>query len=232
MKKQTFTLATALTIFVVLVFVLFNSWRTSQSDYNKLSEQYRQLVNNPAQPLVVRDTIIDTANNTAGVIYVPVNTPNDVSQYVPKGLADTLAMALKVAVKKLERVESKLISIEAKGKGTRHVDTVTKAEWLVLKDDPVFSVRVNLQNDSIFPSARIRLSQASAPYKKNIFSRTEYRSVILANDHRVAISDIYEVNKVPRSPRWGIGVTAGPVFSPQGLTWGVALGLNYDIIQF
>lgn len=212
--------------------VLFNLWYQGKKEYKNLAAQYEQLLNNPAQPLIVRDTIRDSVKNTSSIVYVPINTPHDVGQYVPKGLADTLAMALKVAVKKLERVESKLISIDAKGKGERLVDTVTKTEWLVLKDDPVFKVRVNLANDSIFPSAKIRLSQAYAPYRKNIFSRTEYRSIVQASDHRINISDVYEVNKVPRSPRWGIGLTAGPVVTPDRLTWGVALGVNYDIIQF
>src|SRR5690606_33518559 len=132
---------------------------------------------------------------------------------------------------RIERLTSKLITLEAAGKGERITDTIKKTEWLVMRD-PVFDVKVNLGNDSIYPIARIKLDQAYAPYRKNIFSRYEYRSVIRASDSRVQISNVYDVNRVPRSPRWGIGVTAGPVITPSGLTWGAALGVSYDIIQF
>src|SRR5690606_22631079 len=98
--------------------------------------------------------------------------------------------------------------------------------------DPVFDVKVNLGNDSIFPSAKIGLAQAYAPYRKNIFSRYEYRSVVRASDTRVQITNIYDVNKIPKSPRWSIGVFGGPVATPTGLTYGVGVGLSYDIIQF
>src|SRR5690606_8074253 len=186
---------------------------------------------NNAAPLIIEKVIPDTSTNKVSYIYQPIETTGPVEGYVSKGLADTLAAALNVATKQIDRLTAKLISVEGAGKGERVTDTIHKTEWLVMRD-PVFDVKVNLGNDSIFPSAKIGLAQAYAPYRKNIFSRYEYRSVIRASDARVQISNIYDVNKVPKSPRWGIGVTAGPVVTPNGLTWGAALGVSYDIIQF
>jgi len=136
-----------------------------------------------------------------------------------------------VAANKIDRLQSQLISVKAEAKGVRNKDTVTNTEWLTMKDN-VFDVKVNLSNDSIYPSAKLRLTQAYAPYKRNIFSRTEYRSVIQANDHRVRISEIIDVNKVPKSSRWGVSLFGGPVVSGHGLTYGAGLGLSFDLIQF
>lgn len=232
MNKTTFFLILALVASSVIGFVLFREWRGTKKELATMSEQYEAaLQSNNAAPLVIRDTIIDTTNNSISYIYNPIQTTGPVDGYVSKGLADTLAAALKVATNKIDRLESKIISIAGAGKGERVTDTVRKTEWLVLTD-PVFDVKVNLGNDSIFPSAKIQLDQAYAPYRKNVFSRYEYRSVVRASDKRVEISNIYDVNKVPKSPRWSIGVFGGPLATPKGLTYGVGLGLSYDIIQF
>jgi len=232
MKKTIFFLILALVAATVIGFVLFRAWQDTETELATMSEQYdiaRQT--NNAAPLIIEKVIPDTSTNKVSYIYQPIETTGPVEGYVSKGLADTLAAALNVATKQIDRLTAKLISVEGAGKGERVTDTIHKTEWLVMRD-PVFDVKVNLGNDSIFPSAKIGLAQAYAPYRKNIFSRYEYRSVIRASDARVQISNIYDVNKVPKSPRWGIGVTAGPVVTPNGLTWGAALGVSYDIIQF
>src|SRR5690606_4983367 len=232
MKKTVIILTIALLVVSVLGIVLFREWRSTKKELNTISEQYAAAIQqNDAAPLVIRDTIVDTVSNSISYTYNPIQTTGPVEGYVSKGLADTLATALKVATNKIDRLTAKIISIEGAGKGDRITDTIRKTEWLVLTD-PVFDVKVDLGTDSIFPSAKIGLAQAYAPYRKNIFSRYEYRSVIRASDARVQISDVYDVNKVPRSPRWGIGVTAGPVITSTGITMGAALGLTYDIIQF
>src|SRR5690606_28207571 len=137
-----------------------------------------------------------------------------------------------VATKEIGHLRAWLAKVEGKGRGERVTDTVRTVEWLVLKNDPIFGVRVNLTHDSIYPAATIKLDHAYAPFRKNIFSSTEYRSVIRANDTRIKISDVYDVNRVPKSPRWSIGIFGGPVATPTGLTYGVGAGVTYDIIQF
>lgn len=213
--------------------VLFREWQESKKEYSTLYERYQEALKaDKAAPLVIRDTIIDTVVGTASYGYRPVQTTGPIEGYVSKGFADTLAEALGVATKKIDRLQSYIVKIEGSGKGERVTDTVRKTEWLVLKNDPIFDIRVNLNNDSIYPMATIKLDQAYAPYRKNLFSRTEYRSVIRTNDIRVKISDIYDVNRPPKSPRWSIGVFGGPVATPTGLTYGLGLGLAYDVIQF
>lgn len=232
MKKTIFILILALIATSVIGIVLFREWGSTKKELATMSEQYEAAVqSNNAAPLIVEKLVPDTTANKVSFVYKPIQTTGPVEGYVSKGLADTLATALKVATNKIDRLTAKIISIEGAGKGDRISDTVRKTEWLVLTD-PVFDVKVDLGTDSIFPSAKIGLAQAYAPFRKNIFSRYEYRSVIRASDARVQISDVYDVNKVPRSPRWGIGVTAGPVITSTGITMGAALGLTYDIIQF
>jgi len=232
MKKTIFFLILALVATSVIGIMLFREWQGTKKELATMSEQYKAaLQSNNAEPLVVEKLIPDMSANKVSYIYKPIETTGPVDGYVSKGLADTLAAALKVATNKIDRLTAKIISVEGAGKGERVTDTIRKTEWLVLTD-PVFDVKVNLRNDSIFPSAKIGLAQAYAPYRKNIFSRYEYRSVVRASDTRVQITNIYDVNKIPKSPRWSIGVFGGPVATPTGLTYGVGVGLSYDIIQF
>ncbi|GAA4137973.1 hypothetical protein GCM10022216_14620 [Sphingobacterium kyonggiense] len=233
MTKTNIILTFLLILALVAMRWLHLAWIDEKKERTTLQDQYDEAIkNNDAAPLVILDTIRDTVAGTVTYIYPPVVTKKNTDGYVSKGLADTLAKALKVATKEIDHLTSKIISIEGKGKGERIKDTITKTEWLVMKPDPVFDVKVNLLTDSIYPSAKIRLAQAYAPYRKNVFSRYQYRSAIMAYDPRIQISEVYDVNKVPRSPRWGLGVTVGPVITPKGFTWGASVGFSYDLIQF
>ncbi|MDQ1150150.1 hypothetical protein QE382_002134 [Sphingobacterium zeae] len=233
MKKTTsIILIAAFIISLVAIVILSRNWIKSEKEYSTLKNSYEQaLLSGKGAPLHIRDTIYDTVAGTVTYMYNPIQTEKPVTNYVSKGLADTLARALGVATEKIDRLQSELVSIKGKGKGERYIDTITKTKWLAMKD-PVFDVKINLENDSIYTGATIALDRAYAPYKKNIFSRYEYRSVIRARDPRVTISNLYDVNKVPKSPRWGISFIGGPVVTPKGLSYGVGLGLTYDIISF
>lgn len=219
-------------ILVVTNIICIRACSDQKKENDVLEEQLKTATENgKIIPTRVIETVYDTMNNTSTTTILPVQTTSAVSNFVSKGMADTLAMALKVAVNKIDRLESKVIELRASGKGERSFDSISKSEWLVM-NDPTFDVRVNLNNDSVYPSARLKLMQAYAPYRKNIFSRTEYRSVIRVNDARVHITDIQSINKVPKSPRWGISAFAGPFVHPQGINYGFGLGLTYDLIQF
>ncbi|MGJ1407460.1 hypothetical protein [Sphingobacterium siyangense] len=232
MKKTTIILIVALVVSVVAIFILTRKWVNSEKEYKSLNNAYQQaLLSGKVAPLHIRDTIFDTVAGTVSYIYSPIQTEKPVTNYVSKGLADTLARALGVATEKIDRLQSELVNVKGKGKGERYTDIITKTKWLAMKD-PVFDVKVNLDNDSIYPGATIALDRAYAPYKKNLFSRYEYRSVIRARDPRVTISNLYDVNKVPKSPRWGISFIGGPVVTPKGLSYGVGVGLTYDLISF
>lgn len=233
MKRTLFFLIVALIATITICVVLFREWRNESKEKATLQQQYDlALLSTDATPLVVYDTIFDTVDNTVQFKLNPVQTTGNVGAFVSKGVVDTMAKALNVAVREIERLNSKVITMEGKGKGERLRDTVTKTEWLVLKNDPSFDVKVNLGNDSIYPGVRLKLTQAYAPYRRNLFSRTEYRSVIRASDHRVRISEVYDVNKIPRSPRWSLGVFGGPLVTANGFSYGLGLGLTYDLIQF
>ncbi len=233
MNKTTFILSLLLIVAIVIGFIFYRMYNKEESEHRTLQEQYQNAIKqNGAVPLNAIDTVFLSDSSKVTYVYNSIKTTEPIDGYVSKGLADTLAVALKVATKEIDRLSSMLVSANGKGKGERIVDTVKQTEWLVMTPDPVFDVKVNLMNDSIYPSAKIKLSQANAPYRKNIFSRFEYRTAIMAHDPRIKISEVYNVNRVPRSPRWGVGVTMGPVITPKGLTWGASLGLSYDIIQF
>lgn len=231
MKKTIFILSTFLVLVMVAGIALFMEFKSLNKEYNNLLDRHQRSVSNHPDTVTIISFVKDTLYNTSTTMYAPVQTTEDLSGYVSKAEADKMAAALNVAANKIDRLNSQLISVKAEGKGTRHKDTVTNTEWLTMKDI-VFDVKVNLTNDSIFPSAKIRLTQAYAPFKRNIFSRTEYRSVIQANDQRVRISEIIDVNKVPKSTRWGISAFGGPIVSQQGLAYGAGIGVTFDLIQF
>lgn len=226
--------------FLAAVFLLFltNIWtfrecNRQKSDKEILKGQYNTALElGKAAPLVIIDTFYDTKSNTSSTTFMPIQTSGQVSNFVSKGMADTMAVALKVAVKEIESLKSMVVSLSGSGKGERIIDTNKKMEWLVMNNDPTFDVKVNLTNDSIYPSVNLRLTQAYAPYKKNIFSKTEYRSVIRASDSRVRISEIRDINKVPTSPRWGLSAFGGPMVHKNGFGYGFGVGLTYDLIQF
>lgn len=233
MNKTTFILSLLLIVAIVIGFIFYRMYNEKESEHRTLKEQYQNAIKqNGSVPLNAIDTVFLSDSSKVTYVYNSIRTTEPIDGYVSKGLADTLAVALKVATKEIDRLSSMLVSANGRGKGERIVDTVKQTEWLVMTPDPVFDVKVNLKNDSIYPSAKIKLSQANAPYRKNIFSRFEYRTAIMAHDPRIKISEVYNVNRVPKSPRWGVGVTMGPVITPKGLTWGASLGLSYDIIQF
>ncbi|GEM_PF-911814 len=233
MNKTTFILSLLLIAAIILSSIFYFESRNKGKELHTLQEQYENAIKqNKAVPLNAIDTIYYPDSSKATYVYNTIRTSEPIDGYVSKGLADTLALALKVTTKELDRLSSMQVSVNGKGKGERIVDTVKQTEWLVMSPDPVFDVKVNLKNDSIYPSAKIRLSQANAPYRKNIFSRYEYRTAIMAHDPRIQISEVYNVNKIPKSPRWGIGVTFGPVVTPKGFSWGASVGLSYDLIQF
>lgn len=231
MKKSTFILIALLSLVSIVAFALGNLYLDERREKKQYEEFYAAAVaKGETPPIIVRDTIRDSVSS--GIVYLPVEVQGDLSNYVSKDLAEDMASALGVAKKEIDKLQSQIIAIKAKGKGERSIDTTTQHEWLVLQDDPVFDVKVNLANDSIYPSARLIVDQAYAPYKKNIFSTTEYRSYVRARDPRVEITQVYDLHKPPKSSRWGISAYAGPITTPQQLTYGVGLGLTYDIIQF
>lgn len=213
--------------------VLFRAWKNSEEEYSQLRTSYQEVLKqniNTTIPIekIVRDTILNESTHR----YNPIVTSESVTTYVSKSTADSMALALNVATKEITRLKSVVINLKGEGKGVRVSDTINKISWLILKNDPTFDVKVNLSNDSIFPSVRLRLMQAYAPYRRSIFSTTEYRSVIKASDSRVQLSEVIDVNKAPRSPRWALGLFGGGIYTPKGLYYGVGLGLSYDLIQF
>ena len=231
MKKTTFILILALIFVSIGLIHYFRQYNKERTEYKTLQEQYDiALQANKGAPLVPIDSTRDSSSIT--YVYNTIRTTGPVDGYVSKGLADTLATALKVASKEIDRLTSMVVSASGKGKGERIPDTIRKTEWLVMSKDPVFDVKVDLKTDSIFPSAKIKLSQAYAPYRKSLFHRYQYRSAIMAHDPRISITEVYDVNKIPKSPRWGLGITLGPVVTPKGISWGASLGLSYDVIQF
>src|SRR5690606_27669024 len=137
-------------------------------------------------PLVIRDTIVDTVSNSISYTDNPIQTTGPVEGYVSKGLADTLATALKVATNKIDRLTAKIISIEGAGKGDSRSDTVLQTELLV-HNDVVFDVIVVLGMDLIIRTGKIALEQTYAHYAKIMFSRSGYRLFIGPSDASMQI---------------------------------------------
>src|SRR5690606_27731025 len=124
MKKTIFILILAIVAISVIGIVLFREWQGTKKELATMSEQYKvALQSDNASPLVIRDTILDTVNNSISYIYYPIQTTGPVEGYVSKGLADTLAAALKAATNTIDRLTAKIISVEGAAKGERITDT-------------------------------------------------------------------------------------------------------------
>ena len=198
---------------------------------NMASEYQRALQKYKDEPLIVLDTIFDTVDNTVAHIYEPIRTTGEVEDYISKGLADTMAMKLKTASKRINSLESYVINLQDSLQGYRHEDE-HGVEWLSTKDDPVFDIKVNLRTDTIYAGAKIGVDRANARVRKTIFHPWEYRTAIRSRDARITITDIRDVQKVPKPSKFGIGFTVGPTFTSQGISYGASAGLSYHLISF
>lgn len=193
--------------------------------------RYQQLLEKKVdEPLPIIERIVDTVYQTSTAIVAPVTTPGNVSDYVSKSLADSMARQLKIKDNKIEQLISLKLSLEDTLQGFREKDD-KGIEWLYTADD-VFNIRANLHTDSIHASAKIGVDIMGGYYRKNIFSKWEYRTAIRARDHRVDISDVRQVIKVKNPSKFGIGVTAGPTFTTNGMNYGITAGINYQVIGF
>lgn len=205
---------------------------TLRKDHTTLSGEYQKaLAKYQDEPLIVRDTIRDTSANKVIYVYEPIRTAGDVTDYVSKGLADTLLQSLKAAKKKILSLQSYTASLQDSLQAHRHTDE-QGYEWIYTKDDPVFDIRANLSTDTIYAAASFTIDRINARTRKSIFHRWQYQTAIRASDTRINITGIRDVQTVPKPSKFGIGITVGPTFTTQGISYGATAGLSYDIISF
>jgi len=91
-------------------------YNEEESEHRTLQEQYQNAIKqNGAVPLNAIDTVFLSDSSKVTYVYNSIKTTEPIDGYVSKGLADTLAVALKVATKEIDRLSSMLLSANGKG---------------------------------------------------------------------------------------------------------------------
>lgn len=181
---------------------------------------------NAYNPIIKRDTIAGKST----IVYLPAETPNNIGDYVSKSVADSLQTALKIAVKDLKSYKSFVITLQDSLKGNVYKDKAG-LQWASLKDK-TFDIRYNIDSNLWIPKVTIKPELLTYRTRKSIFHPYKYNSAIIVDDARAEISFVQDFTKIKQPSRWGIGAFGGPIMTPVGLSYGVGLGLTYDLISF
>ena len=202
----------------------------------ELKKQNTELAAQPAQSVYV--TVTDTIREEGKTIfkYRPVQSNLSLDQYVSKGLADTLADALRITksdrdswMRKARSYEAFTVVLQDSLKGIKYNDS--RGQWAHLKDK-TFDIRYNIDSNIWIPKVNLTARKIVYPERKNIFQPYKYNAAWIFDDERVQISNLQDYVKVKQPSRWGISAIGGPVVTPYGFTYGFGLGLSYDIISF
>jgi hypothetical protein len=181
---------------------------------------------NAYNPVIKRDTIAGKST----IVYLPAETPNNIGDYVSKSVADSLQTALKIAVNNLKSYKSFVITLQDSLKGNVYKDK-QGLQWASLKDK-TFDIRYNIDSNLWIPKVTIKPELLTYRTRKSIFHPYKYNSAIIVDDARAEISFVQDFTKIKQPSRWGVGAFGGPIMTPMGLSYGVGLGLTYDLISF
>lgn len=180
------------------------------------------------------ETVTDTTAGTSTVIYLPSETSNSIGDYVSKSFADSLQTALKIAVKDLNSYKSFVITLQDSLKGNVYKDKAG-LQWASLKDK-TFDIRYNIDSNLWIPKITLKPELLTYRTRKSIFHPYKYNSAIIVDDARAEISFVQDFTKIKQPSRWGISAFGGPVMTSTGLSfglsYGVGIGLTYDLISF
>lgn len=223
----------------LLISIIVICWAIIGIQFNanrNLKKQNIELAARPAQSIYIPviDTIRDTTKGETIFKFRPVQSTLSLDQYVSKGLADTLADALRITkserdnwIRKAKSYEAFTVVLQDSLHGIKYNDS--RGQWAHLKDK-TFDIRYNIDSNIWIPKVNLTARKIVYPERKNIFQPYQYNAAWIFDDDRIQISNLQDYTKVKQPSRWGISAIAGPVITPSGLTYGFGLGLSYDII--
>ncbi|KKO90564.1 hypothetical protein AAW12_15920 [Sphingobacterium sp. Ag1] len=224
-------LISIIVICLVAIGIQFNANR-------ELKKQNIELAAQPAQSIYIPviDTIRDTTKGETIFKFRPVESTLSLDQYVSKGLADTLADALRLTkserdnwMRRAKSYEAFTVVLQDSLHGIKYSDG--RGQWAHLKDK-TFDIRYNIDSNIWIPKVNLTARKIVYPERKSIFQQYRYNAAWIFDDDRVQISNLQDYTKVKQPSRWGISAIGGPVVTPNGFTYGFGLGLSYDIISF
>lgn len=216
---------TLIAICGIIAFAFYKENKSLKLENKQLAELKPGNAYNP-----IVKTIIDTVTGKSTVIYLPAETSGNIGDYVSKSVADSLQTALKIAVKDLKSYKSFVITLQDSLKGNVYQDKAG-LQWASLKDK-TFDIRYNIDSNLWIPKVTIKPELLTYRTRKSIFHPYKYNSAIIVDDARAEISLVQDFTKIKQPSRWGIGAFGGPIMTPTGLSYGVGLGLTYDLISF
>lgn len=120
-----------------------------------------------------------------------------------------------------------------------NLETVTVLRIDTVMHEKVIPKQVTLVKTVVdtFYSTDTVLAEVCVPINRYVFSDSLYRAEI--SGYRVSLDkmEVYNrevtntvIKRVPK--RWGLGVSAGYSFTPQGFQPYVGVGVNYNVITF
>lgn len=221
-----FLLCVVIVIVGIIAFTFYQENKSLKAEYKQMSD-LKDSVN-------AYNTIVGTTHDSLGqktiIRYIPIETNRNIGDFVSKSVADTLQAALKIALKDVKSWKSFAITLQDSLKGTRYQDH-KGAQWAQLKDK-TFDIRYNIDSNLWIPKVTIKPELLTYRSRKSIFHPYKYYSAIIVSDDRAQISLVQDITKVKQPSRWGIGAFGGPIMTPNGFSYGVGLGVTYDLISF
>ncbi|HWK58098.1 MAG TPA: hypothetical protein VNQ80_12200 [Parapedobacter sp.] len=227
---KTFIIAAVMVAMTVALFIVSRAYLTELRENETLSDAFTaQVEKNANQPLEIIKTITDTVYKQSAATVAPIET-TDLSLYVSRGYADTLRQALNIAVNKITRLERFTITLQDSIAGILSTDA-NGTQWATMADN-TFNIRYNRTSNMFYPQVSLNLDVIAHEQKPGLFKRRQVLSTIVANDPRIQISNVRQVNKITLPSRFGIDLFGGAVMTPYGLTYGVGAGFGYRIKEF
>lgn len=226
---KNFIFITLIAICGIIAFAFYKENKSLKIENKQLAELKPGNAYNP-----IVKTIIDTVAGKSTVIYLPAETSGNIGDYVSKSVADSLQAALKIAVKDLKSYKSFVITLQDSLKGNVYQDKAG-LQWASLKDK-TFDIRYNIDSNLWIPKITLKPELLTYRTRKSIFHPYKYNSAIIVDDARAEISFVQDFTKIKQPSRWGISAFGGPVMTSTGLSfglsYGVGIGLTYDLISF
>jgi hypothetical protein len=229
MNKKTLFVVGPLLLVVLSLFMNWKQWRNSVADQDRIEALSQNTSNGEAK--IVDRYIHDSVEHVV-IKEVFVKTPAEKAVAVGSGYTDTLARALKVAVKQIDEVTKVNAALVAKLQMKEQAGQPTAMRY---HNDKWLTASYDRDTDSLNLKYNVALNQAQYWKRSWLLAPKRYFNDIFSDDPRVSINSVKRFTMADRKPkRFGIGAHVGygltlPQLKP---TVFAGVGINYNLVEF